>query len=56
MKYYIAMMCNVSPKMRSFKMARSWLILSWLYKDVEDEEMYTYAYKQAFKYYNEVFS
>lgn len=56
MKYYISMICNVSPKMREFKMARSWLILSWLYKDVEDEEMYKYSYKQAFEYYNKVFS
>ncbi len=55
MQYYIAMMCAVSPKMRSFKMARSWLVLSWLYKDVNHEEMYEYAYDQAFKYYTDVF-
>ncbi|MCK9218144.1 MAG: DUF2225 domain-containing protein [Firmicutes bacterium] len=55
--YYVALywanVCNDNP----LKVANLWMSLSWLYKDIGDEEMYEVAYEEAFinfyeAYYN----
>lgn len=54
-QYYLAMMCTFNPKNRDLKMAKSWLNLSWLYSDVEDNEMYEYSYLKAYEIYNDFY-
>ena len=53
--YYIALYCTKFYRADFFKLARIWLQLSWLYKDVEDNEMFDYATGQALDNYNEAF-
>ncbi|MFA5535683.1 MAG: DUF2225 domain-containing protein [Bacillota bacterium] len=36
-------------------MAKLYISLSWLYKDVQDEKMYEYAWNKAFNYYHQVY-
>ncbi|KAB2951974.1 DUF2225 domain-containing protein [Heliorestis acidaminivorans] len=43
--------CVSSPA----KLAKTWLCLSWLYDDVEDQEMSDYASRQALDYYEKAY-
>lgn len=53
--YYMALywsrLCNDNP----LKIANLWIALSWLYKDVGDEEMYKEAYEEAFLNYYDAY-
>lgn len=49
--YYLAMACKEIVDASAYEMGRLWLHLAWMYKDVEDEEMFTLAYDKARELY-----
>lgn len=49
--YYIAIYCATFYEANNIKMAKLWLQLSWLYRDIEDNEMYLKAAQKALDYY-----
>ncbi|MDS1030604.1 DUF2225 domain-containing protein [Bacillota bacterium LX-D] len=53
--YYLALHAAELGKAESFKFAKLWLRLSWLYQDVSDSEMFAYAAKQALDYYYQAY-
>jgi uncharacterized protein (DUF2225 family)/CRP-like cAMP-binding protein len=51
--YYLALFAEKSNRNRPFKLGSLWLNLSWLYRDVHDQEMAKIASTLAFKYYHD---
>lgn len=51
--YYMILQTLQVGKVESSKTAKIWLRLSWLYSDVEDEEMYKYTTGKALEAYND---
>lgn len=49
--YYLAMACKEIVGATAYEMGRLWLHLAWMYKDVEDEEMFKMAYDKAREFY-----
>ncbi len=45
--YYLAMACKEIVGGSAYEKGRLWLHLAWMYKDVEDEEMFEFAYEKA---------
>ncbi|MEG2814389.1 MAG: DUF2225 domain-containing protein, partial [Oscillospiraceae bacterium] len=39
----------------TIKMAKLWLQLSWLYRDIKDDEMYKKAARKALDYYSKMY-
>ncbi|HBF37595.1 MAG TPA: hypothetical protein DDW50_09770 [Firmicutes bacterium] len=52
--FYLAMVCAELAHASSLKIGKIWLQLSWLYHDVQDEEMFRIASAQALKGYYDV--
>jgi uncharacterized protein len=52
--YYLALFCAECYNANSLKLAKIWLQLSWLYHDVNDEEMFKTASDLALKNYYDV--
>ena len=50
--YYLAVQNHLGQKENKRSLAKLWLRLSWLYRDVEDWTMYENASLQAFSYYH----
>lgn len=51
--YYMILQSLQVGKVEPAKTAKIWLRLSWLYRDVEDEEMYNYTSEKALKAYSD---
>lgn len=51
--YYMILQTLQAEKVDSIKTAKIWLRLSWLYSDVEDEEMYNYTTEKALEAYSD---
>lgn len=49
--YYLALKCAEAINAPSLKKARIWVRLQWLYKDVEDEDMFKMALEHTFENY-----
>ena len=46
-QYYLALYSKKLAKKADFKIGKLWLNIAWLYQDVNDLEMYNFAYKTA---------
>jgi uncharacterized protein (DUF2225 family)/CRP-like cAMP-binding protein len=51
--YYLALYAEKNRRNRPFKLGSYWLNLSWLYRDVHDQEMAQIASTLALKYYHD---
>ncbi|MDD2373250.1 MAG: DUF2225 domain-containing protein [Syntrophomonadaceae bacterium] len=51
--YYMILQTLQAGKVEPTKSAKIWLRLSWLYSDVEDEEMFNYTSEKALEAYSE---
>lgn len=53
--YYIAIYCAEFYDAPYLKFAKLWLQLSWLYKNIEDDDMHMKAAQKALDYYNKMY-
>lgn len=49
--YYLAMACKDIVGGTAYEYGRLWLHLAWMYSDVEDDEMFNFAYEKAREFY-----
>lgn len=50
-QYFLAIACTEAGNSGPLKLAKLWMHVAWLYKDMEYEEMYKKAGKNALRYY-----
>jgi len=49
--YYLALACKKIVGSTAYEVGRLWLHLAWMYKDVDDDEMFNFAYEKAREHY-----